>query len=164
MFKLFISVDGFCKDKVKFFNTFDDALNYAKMDCHIWNDNGNLKFETMKDARISTDNSSYFHMVGIPYKETDAYDSAFGNVEITQEEFSPNDENFFELILDNGYANVVIYGDPHMKTSFDYFQTKEEAEKMGNKYDRYYKAWKDGAAGLDFTGEFLYVSQRKITA
>jgi len=162
MFKLFMSVDGFCKDKIKFFNTFDDAFNYAKRDCHIWNDNGNLKFETMKDARINTDNSSYFHMVGIPYNETDEYDSSFGRVEITQEEFLPNSETFFELILDNGYANTMIYGDPHIINSIDYFQTKEEAEEAGSKYENYYKSWKDGFAGIDFTGEFLYVSQRKL--
>ena len=162
MFKLFMSVDGFCTDKIKFFSTFDDALDYAKNDCHIWSDNGSLKFETMKDARISTDNSSYFRMVGVPHKEIDDWDSKFGRVEINQEEFLPNNETFFELILDNGYANTQIYGDPHTINSMDYFQTKEEAEKAGNKYENYYKSWKDGTAGLDFTGEFLYVTQRKL--
>ena len=157
-----MSVDGFCKDKTKFFNTFKEAFDYAKRDCHIWDDNGNLKFETMQDARIKTDNISFFQMIGIPYKEIDYWDSKFGNVEITQEEFSPNNENFFELMSDNGYANTQIYGDPHITNSIDYFQTREEAEEVGNKFKNYYKSWKDGCHGLDFTGEFLFVSQREI--
>ena len=163
MFKVFMNVDGYCKNRTVFFSDFNKALEYAKDYCHIWNDNGTLKFESMKDTHISTDNKTYFQMFGVAYEDRDQWDSEYGEVEITEEEFNPNDQTFFELMSDNGYAAVVIYGDNHHTWSQGYFQTKEDAEDAGNKYKNYYKSWQDGFSGLDFTGEFLFVVQREIT-
>ncbi len=162
MFRVFMNVDGYCSNKTVFFIDFNKALDYAKEHCHIWDHDGQLKFESMKDANINTDNKTYFQMFGIAHEDRDLMDSEYGHVEITEENFTPKDKIFFELMSDNGYMATVIYGDKHVTYSQGYFQTREEAEEAGNKYKDYYKSWKDGSSGLDFTGAFLFVAQREI--
>lgn len=161
MFKLFMNVDGYCKNKVMYFNDFKSALDRAFSHCDIWEKDKNLLFASMQSAKVSTDNKTYFTMVGVPYSELSEMDSQYGYVEIIEVDFNPIESTFCELMLDNGYYSTIICGNDKNETSLGYFNTSNEAEEYGNNLD-YYKSWKDGYSGLDFSGAYLFIYNRTI--
>lgn len=137
----------------RFFRKFDDAKAMVMDNSEFCFFDGKWYFEygQMISAEITNDS---VHLLGLP--EDCDYTS---EITVCHDEFEPIGQEFFELLLSNGYAATVIYGDRPSEDSFGYFNTKEEAE---NAVTGYHKSWEEDCGPCGFTGAYLFIRRHTI--